>query len=270
MTREDNLAIFWKSLAVQLRKAFPKLEFLRDVNLGALQDDAEVLWKHADREDWWAHTPGLNWTMDQVATIAFVIGKGFKFSIESDVVKAHDWKMSLFGEETLGDMITVNRPRCEVCKSPNLVEIELLLAKGYGYRKLAGVTKFSENTLRNHQKHCMRDRMERLEATMGAVLDLETTMGAAGMLSKAYNKADKLADIAVERNEIALAGTFVDKMKDIAITSAELSGEKQVAAPASGGGLLPQGNGSVNVVFMPTAKRKPPAQIIDGTVIDEE
>jgi len=269
MTREENLAIFWKSLAMQLRKAYPRLEFLRDVNLGALQDEAEILWKHADREDWWAFTPGLNWTMEQVSEIAFVIGKGFKFSVETDVMKAHEWKQSMFGEETLGEIITVNRPRCEVCKSPNLVEIELLLARGTGLRKLAGVTKFSESILRSHQKYCMRERMERLEATMGAVIDLEATMGAAGMLTKAYNKADKLADVAMGRNELGLAGTFVDKMKDIAVTSAEISGEKRLET-APTGGMLPQGNGSVNVVFMPTAKRKSPAQIIDGTVIEEE
>lgn len=270
MTREENLAIFWKSLAMQLRRAFPKLEFLRDVNLGPLQDEAEILWKHADREDWWAFTPGLNWTMEQVAEIAFVIGKGFKFSVETDVMKAHEWKQSMFGGETLGDLITVSRPRCEVCKSPNLVEIELLLARGTGLRKLAGITKFSESVLRSHQKYCMRERMERLEATMGAIIDLEATMGAAGMLNKAFEKADKLADVAVERSELALAGTFVDKMKDIASVSAELSGEKRTEAASTGGGLLPQGGGAVNVVFMPTAKRKSPAQIIDGTVIEEE
>jgi len=116
------------------------------------------------------------------------------------------YPQSMFGEETLGEIITVNRPRCEVCKSPNLVEIELLLARGTGLRKLAGVTKFSESILRSHQKYCMRERMERLEATMGAVIDLEATMGAAGMLTKAYNKADKLADVAMGRNELGLAG----------------------------------------------------------------
>lgn len=269
MTREENLAIFWKSLAMQLRKAFPKLEFLRDVNLGPLQDEAEILWKHADREDWWAFTPGLNWTMEQVAEIAFVIGKGFKFVVETDVMKAHEWKQSLFGEQTLGDIITTTRPRCEVCKSPNLVEIELLLARGTGLRKLASVTKFSETVLRGHQKHCMRERMDRLEATMGAVLDLEATIGAAGMLARAYNKADRLADIAAERSELGVAGTFVDRMKDIALESAVLSGEKKTEE-APGGAFLPQGGGSVNIVYMPTAKRKPSAQIIDGTVVEEE
>lgn len=270
MTREENVAIFWKSLAVNLRKAFPKLEFLREVNLGPLQDEAEILWRHADRDDWWAFTPGLNWTIDQIATIAFTIGKGFKFSVETDVMKAHEWKQSLYGEQNVGDLITVNRPRCEVCKSPHLVEIELLLARGTGLKQLAGIMKFSERTLRSHHKYCMAERMERLEASMGNVLDLEATMGAAGMLSKAYNKADKLADLAAERSELGLAGTFVDKMKEIAVTSAELSGERQVAATPTGGAMLPQGGGSVNIVYMPTAKRKPPAQIIDGTVIEEE
>lgn len=269
MTREENLAVFWKSFAMQLRKAFPKLQFLRDVNLGTLQDEAEVLWNHADREDWWAHTPNLNWTMEQVATIAFIIGKGFKFTVGQDVLPAHNWKEGLLSAPKLEDIVVTSSMNCEVCKSPNLVEIELLLAKGMGRKKLAAVTKFSEYQLGRHIKVCMHGRLERLEGAMGAILDLETYVGAADMLGRAFGKAEKFADMAADKGELGTAALFVDKMKDVAVVSAEISGEKSdrdVGVPVAGPQQI---GGPVNVVFMPTTRRKR-QEIIDGTVIEEE
>jgi len=271
MTQVENLNIFWKSLATELRKKFPKMEFLEDANFnGKLHAEVEILWKHADREDWWAFGPGLNWTTEELATVAFAIGKGFKFQVTESPMDAHDWKKSLHAEESILDIVHMARPNCVVCKSQNLLEIELLLARGTGLKKLSDFLKISETQLRVHRQYCMAERFARLEGALGFVVDTEAFLGAAGKLDKTFAMAEKLAMMAAERGELGAAVQFTDRMSSTAMLSAELSGEKKTEAPVQQGGMIGPGGhaGQVNVVVMPV-RQKPP-KIIDGTVIEEE
>lgn len=271
MSPQENEAIFWKYFAEQLKNAYPLESFIEEKDFGSETENVKILWKHTQREDWYAFTPGLLWTMATVATVACKIGTGFRFEVVKDPAGAHNWRQDQYEEENLEGAIVPVRPNCQVCKSKVLMEIELCILRGLGMAKLAKLFKFSEHQLSAHRRLCMRDRIERLSEAMGFVLDAETLLGAAGKLDKAFQLSSKLAEVAGERGDFIEARAFVDQIMKNADMSAELSGEKEKpqVGQGVGQGLLPGGNGSVNVVVMPTqqAPRKP--IVVDGTVIDE-
>lgn len=135
MTEQENLNIFWKALAVELRRKYPKEEFLDD--FGDLHDDVVVLWRHSTREDWWAFGPGLNWTVSQIAQVTHKLGNGFKFQVVEGPMETHDWKKSLLSGDAITDLVHIVNPNCVVCKNANLIAIEMLIAKGVAIRRLA-------------------------------------------------------------------------------------------------------------------------------------
>lgn len=266
MTEQENLNIFWKALAMELRKRYPKEEFLED--FGNLHDDVLALWRHASRADWWAFGPGLNWTVEQLGIVAHKIGNGFKFQIVDNLIDTHDWKKSLLAGEAITDLVHVVNPNCVVCKDANLIAIEMLMAKGVPIRRLADTLKISERMLKLHRDYCMAERFDRVQAQLGLALDLEVLLGGAAKLDRAFKKAEEWGDKAMDKGETGAALQFGHLMKDTAMLTAELSREKPEAPIAAGGGMMLGGSpGSVNVIMMPVGERKPP-KIIDGTVIE--
>jgi len=267
MTKQENLNVFWRALANAVRKRFPKIEFLEDENFGDLHEDVKILWRHADREDWWAFGPGLQWTMEQLAMVAFVVGKGFKFQI-SEESTPQDWKQSLLAEQPVTEVVHIVNPNCAVCKHPNVVALELILARGANIRRLSDLMGISQRAFRLHRDHCMLERLERLQKTVGFAMDAETFMQGADKLNRTFEKAEELVDKAAEAGEMGAALNFLDRMKEVGVISSEMSGEKKVPEPV---GMIGSGGnpGQVNVIVMPTRERKPP-KVIDGTVIEEE
>lgn len=267
MTEQENLNIFWKALALELRRKYPKEEFLED--FGALHDDVVILWRHAEREDWWAFGPNLKWTMEQVAQVAFRVGKGFKFQIVEGPMETHDWKKSLMAGEAITDLVHVVNPNCVVCKNSNLVAIELLIVKGIPVRRLAETLQISERMLKLHRDFCMADRIERVQEQLGLVLDLEVMLGGAGKLDKTFQAAQKYADMSAERGEFGATQGFVDRMVETAKLTSELTREKPMeAAPMQGGNHIGH-PGQVNVVVMPAGERRKP-KTINGMVVEED
>lgn len=267
MTEQENINIFWKSLALALRKRYPREEFLED--FGSLHDDVVCLWRHADREDWWAFGPGLNWSIEQVATVAFKLGKGFKFEIVESPMEAHDWKKSLMAGEALTDLVHIVNPNCMVCKNSNLVAIELLMVKGIPIRRLSDTLQISEKMLKLHRDYCMADRIERVQEQLGLVMDLEVILSGARMVERTFNAAQKYADMAAERGEFGATQGFVDRMKETSVIAAELSREKAPDIPAGANPMGAIGPGNVNVVVMPVGERRKP-KTINGMVVEEE
>lgn len=271
MSPQENEAIFWKYFASELKRVYPLESFIEEKDFGNEVENVKLLWKHSQREDWHAFTPGLLWPMETIAKVACKIGTGFRFEVIKDPAGAHNWRQDQYGETDLAGAIIPVRPNCQVCKSKVLIEIELCLSKGMGLAKLAKLFKFSESQLSAHRRLCSRERLERLGEALGFMMDTETLLGAAGKLDKAFQISSKLAELAGDRGDFVEARACVDQIMKNADMSAELSGEKEKPQAVGQGGMGGQGMlpGSVNVVVMPTQQAPRRPTVIDGTVVDD-